>query len=74
MSVKFIPVGLLKPFFPQGVFELDAAGRTVEQALALLNLAPDTVAMVLVNGCEATMETVLRDTDVVKLIPFVGGG
>lgn len=75
MAVQIIPVGLLKSGHTAGELTLEAAaGQTVEQVLAALGIQPDLVAMVLINGRQSPKETVLHDGDVVKLVPFVGGG
>ncbi|MDI7275304.1 MAG: MoaD/ThiS family protein [Anaerolineae bacterium] len=73
--MTIVPVGLLKPHLGEREAVLaEAAGMTVEQVLAELGIQSDLVAMVLINGRQAAKDTVLRDGDTVKLIPFVGGG
>jgi sulfur carrier protein ThiS len=74
MPVWIIPVGILRPRLPEGEVTLEAAGKTPEQILAELGIDTDLVAMVLVNGRQSPKDTVLDDGDVVKLVPFVGGG
>ncbi len=74
MSVRVIGVGLLRPLLPQGEVALEASGRTVEQVLAELGIQSSLVAMALVNGRQLPKDTILADGDVVKLVPFVGGG
>ncbi len=74
MAVRVIAVGLLKPSLPQGEATVDAAGKTAGQVLEELGIDPDLVAMVLVNGRQSPKDAVLCDDDVVKLVPFVGGG
>jgi sulfur carrier protein ThiS len=74
MPVHIIPVGILRPSLPQREIALEAAGRTIWQILAELGIDPDLVAMVLINGRQAPKDAVLNDGDVVKLVPFVGGG
>ncbi len=76
MPVQIVPVGLLKPHFPGcGTVTLESgAGKTIAQVLSELGVEPDLVAMILVNGRQAPSGTLLADGDVVKLIPFVGGG
>ncbi len=75
MSVTIVPVGLLQPLVPGGSTVLsDAAGKTVSEVLAELQIDSDLVAMVLVNSRQVPKDTVLSDGDTVKLIPFVGGG
>ncbi|HOG47694.1 MAG TPA: MoaD/ThiS family protein [Anaerolineae bacterium] len=75
MPVQVVPVGLLRPLLASDTVTLDVgAGKTVAQLLDELGVQADLVAMVLVNGRQAPKDTVLQDGDVVKLIPFVGGG
>ena len=76
MPVQIVPVGLLKPHIPgcDTVTLESGAGKTIEQVLGELRVELDLVAMVLVNGRQAPLGTLLQDGDVVKLIPFVGGG
>ena len=74
MPVQIIPVGFLKPLFPTAPALEVEAGKSIDEVLAGMGIQADLVAMVLVNGRQAPKETVLHDGDVVKLIPFVGGG
>jgi len=75
MPVRIIPVGLLKAYLPtDDAGHLVEAGKTTEQVLAELGIPSHLVAMVLVNSRQVPKDTVLRDGDVVKLVPFVGGG
>jgi sulfur carrier protein ThiS len=75
MPVHIIPVGYLRSYCSSDAVTLDVgAGKTIEQILAELDLNPDLVAMVLVNDRQAPASTTLVDGDVVKLIPFIGGG
>ncbi len=75
MSVTIVPVGLLRPMLADDRLALaEAAGKTVAAVLADLKIDPDLVAMVLINGRQASKDSVLDDGDTVKLIPFVGGG
>ena len=75
MSVQLIPVGLIRPYFPAETVPIEVGeGKTTEQVLTELGVNSDLVAMVLINGRQAAKDTPLRDGDVVKLIPFVGGG
>ncbi len=72
MSVQIVPVGFLQPMFPAVDLEVD--GKTVDQILQELEIRSDLVAVVLINGRQASKSAVVRDGDVVKLVPFVGGG
>ncbi len=75
MPVRVIPVGVLRPSPSKDDIVFEAAcGQTVHEMLRRLAIEPDLVAMVLINGRQVPKDTVLRDGDLVKLIPFVGGG
>lgn len=75
MPVQIVPVGFLKPYFTADSINVEVgAGKTTEQLLAELGIHSDLVAMVLINGRQASKSALLHDGDVVKLIPFVGGG
>ena len=74
MAVRIIPVGLLRASLPAGQLELEAEGKTAGEVLAELGIEADLVAMILINGRQQPKETVLGAGDVVKLVPFVGGG
>ena len=75
MTVQIVPVGILRPRFPVGdPIIAPLAGRSVLQLLAAYGVEADLVAMVLINGRLAGKDAVLNDGDIVKLVPFVGGG
>ncbi len=75
MSVQLIPIGFIKPYFPAETVTVEVGeGKTTEQVLADLGVNSDLVAMVLINGQQAGKDALLHDGDVVKLVPFVGGG
>ena len=75
MTVEIVPVGILRPRFPASEpITAALAGQTVLQVLAAYGVEADLVAMVLINGEMASKDAVLREGDVVKLVPFVGGG
>jgi sulfur carrier protein ThiS len=75
VSVQLIPVGFIKPYFPAETVTVEVGeGKTTEQLLQELGVNGDLVAMVLINGRQAAKDELLHDGDVVKLIPFVGGG
>ena len=75
MAIQIVPGAPLKPGFPEGPIVLEAgAGKTVAQVLEELAIDADLVAVVLVNGHRSSKDVTLRDGDVVKLVPFVGGG
>ena len=47
---------------------------TSEDVLNALNIKPEEVAILLVNGINSKADTPLKDGDVISLFPPVGGG
>ena len=76
MGVQLIFLGLLKRYAGgHSVLTVeDAPGKSIIQLLAELSIPPALVGMALVNGCQRTKDYVLRDGDVVKLVPPISGG
>lgn len=51
------------------------AGISIREALALIKVPSEVVALVVVNGVHTTDKgTILNDGDVVKLMAVIGGG
>lgn len=59
--------------FRKEVWEMHA-GSTVADILVKLNLLPQGVALLRVNGRDALDEQVLQDGDIIALFPPMGGG
>lgn len=59
--------------FKQQVSEL-ASGTPVSAVLTDLGIPPEDIAILLVNGRDATVDRILQDGDTVALFPPVGGG
>jgi sulfur carrier protein ThiS len=52
-----------------------SSGISVREALALIKVPSELVALVVVNGVHTTdKDTLLNDGDVVKLMAVIGGG
>jgi sulfur carrier protein ThiS len=75
MPVTLRPIGHLKSTV-NGQTELTVpAGITVREALALIDIPSEVVAMVVINGVHQTdKDTLLHEGDVVKLMAVIGGG
>ncbi len=76
MGVKLITVGMLKEYLEgrDSLILEDKAGQPVAELLAALDIPSQLVAIALVNGHQVPKNYVLRDGDVLKLAPFIGGG
>jgi sulfur carrier protein ThiS len=74
MSVRIRPMGQLKSSLNnQSEITVDA-GRTVRETLVMLQIKPEIVAGVVVNGDLQSMDYVLLENDDVKLFSIMGGG
>lgn len=49
-------------------------GGNVDELLILLGLKQEEVGILIVNGKEASWGQILKENDVVTLIPHIGGG
>ena len=51
------------------------AGQTIREVLTRMKIAPEIVALIVLNGVHTTdKDTMLNDGDVVKLLAVIGGG
>jgi sulfur carrier protein ThiS len=50
------------------------AGQTVRQALTVLGIRPEIIALVIVNGAHQAKDYHLVDGDLVELLAVIGGG
>jgi sulfur carrier protein ThiS len=73
-EVEFTLVGLLKKYGPAHASVVVEPNETVVEAIRKLNLDPDLVAIVMVNGRQRSKGDTLTPGDKVKLLPIVGGG
>ncbi len=75
MPVTLLPIGHLKSMV-NGQTELSVpAGISVREALALVNIPSEVVALVVINGVHQTdKEVLLNEGDSVKLMAVIGGG
>ena len=59
----------------QGLVEVEvAAGQTVRDAIQKIGLAPEIIAMVVVNETQESKDYIIKDGDVVRLRAIIGGG
>ena len=75
MPVTLRPIGHLKSMVKDQTEITVPAGISVRAALTLVNIPPEVVALVVINGTHQTdKDTVLNDGDIVKLMAVIGGG
>jgi sulfur carrier protein ThiS len=75
MSVTLRPIGHLKSLVNDQTELSVPAGISVREALALVNIPSEVVALVVINGAHQTdKDTILNDGDTVKLMAVIGGG
>lgn len=76
MSTRVEAVGILAGYVKAGVSLQGAhlVGSSVQKLIEQIGVPTDLVAIVMVNGVKRDKTYVLQVDDVVKLIPFVGGG
>ena len=74
MSVVIRPMGQLKNLFNNQSNITVEAGYTVRETLAALQIQPEIIAGVVVNGDLQSKDYILREEDEVKLFAVMGGG
>jgi sulfur carrier protein ThiS len=75
MPVTLRPIGHLKSMVDNQTEITVPSGISVREALALIKIPSELVALVVVNGVHTTDKgTILNDGDVVKLMAVIGGG
>jgi sulfur carrier protein ThiS len=75
MPVTLLPIGHLKSMVNNQTELTVPAGISVRDALALVHIPSEVVALVVINGVHQTdKDTVLHEGDVVKLMAVIGGG
>ena len=73
--VTLRPIGHLKSMVNDQTEITVPSGISVREALALIKVPSELVALVVVNGVHTTEKgTILNDGDVVKLMAVIGGG
>ncbi|MEY8304620.1 MoaD/ThiS family protein [Anaerosalibacter bizertensis] len=55
-------------------FKIDNLKLTVRDILEKLDIDEEEVAILLINGRDGNVDSVLKDGDIVSLFPPVGGG
>ena len=74
MPATICPMGQLKGLLNNQTEITVDAGQTVRDALAVLQVKPEDIAGVIVNGDLQSKEYTLQDGDEVKLFAVMGGG
>ena len=75
MPVTLRPIGHLKSMVDNLTEITVPSGISVREALVLIKIPSELVALVVVNGVHTTDKgTILNDGDVVKLMAVIGGG
>ena len=74
MSVIIRPMGQLKYLFNNQSKITVEAGYTVRETLTALQIQPEIIAGVVVNGDLQSKDYLLREEDDVKLFAVMGGG
>jgi sulfur carrier protein ThiS len=74
MSVIIRPTGQLKNLFNNQSKITVEAGHTVRKTLAAMQIQPEIIAGVVVNGNLQSKDYTLQEEDDVKLFAVLGGG
>ena len=75
MTATLRPIGHLKGMVNDQTEITVPSGISIREALALIKVPSELVALVVVNGVHTTDKgTILKDGDVVKLMAVIGGG
>jgi sulfur carrier protein ThiS len=73
--VTLRPIGHLKEMVNDQTEITVPSGISVREALRLIKVPSEVVALVVINGVHTTdKDTLLKDGDVVKLMAVIGGG
>ncbi|HBG75029.1 MAG: hypothetical protein A2X25_04520 [Chloroflexi bacterium GWB2_49_20] len=54
-------------------FEVES-GHTVRETLVRLNIKPELIALVVLDGEQKTKDYIIQDGDVIKVLAVIGGG
>ncbi len=74
MPASLRPMGQLKELLNNQTEVTVQAGKTVREALVALQIKPEIVAGVIVNGALESKDYMLQDGDQVKLMAVMSGG
>lgn len=74
MTALIRPTSALRPDIGgQDQITVDA-GRTVRETLISINIKPELIALVVVNGEQKDKDYIIKDGDVIKVLAVIGGG
>jgi sulfur carrier protein ThiS len=74
MTAILKPFGILKEYI-QGTSMVSVPSNiTVREAITSLNIPPEIVALVVVNGAQQSKDYLIQEGDEIKLLAVVGGG
>ena len=74
MTAIIRPTSALKSYI-DGKDEIEVeAGRTVRETLISINIKPELIALVVVNGEQKEKDYLIQDGDIVKVLAVIGGG
>ena len=75
MPALLRPLGHLKSLVSDRTELTVPAGISIREALTLVHIPPEVVALVVINGVHQTdKDAILNEGDVVKLMAVIGGG
>ena len=75
MTAILYPIGHLKDMVNGQTEVTVPSGISVREALSLIHVPSEVVALIVINGIHQTdKDTLLNDGDVVKLMAVIGGG
>ncbi len=74
MPTLLRPAGMLKDYIGGRAEAAVEPGQTVREALQALQIPPEIVAFVAVNGEQQTKDYCIQAGDIVKVLAVIGGG
>jgi sulfur carrier protein ThiS len=74
MTAILKPFGILKEYIQGASMVSVPSNITVREAITTLNIPPEIVALVVVNGAQQSKDYLIQEGDEIKLLAVVGGG
>jgi sulfur carrier protein ThiS len=74
MTAILKPFGILKEYIQGASMVSVPSNITVREAITSLNIPPEIVALVVVNGAQQSKDYLIQEGDEIKLLAVVGGG